>query len=58
MNQLQKSSASKFLYDITKGILLVTVAGNLMQQQSNIIAVTVGFIVALFTYILAYQLEK
>ena len=58
MNDRQKISASKFLYDITKGILLVTVAGNLMQSQPNIYALITGSILSVFTYTVAYQLEK
>lgn len=58
MNQQQKTSASKFLYDITKGILLVTVVGNLMQEHSSIYALIIGFTASIVTYLTAFQFEK
>ncbi len=58
MNQQQKTSAAKFLYDVTKGVLLVTVAGNLMQKQINIYTLMVGFFASVVFYTAAYQFEK
>jgi len=58
MNDQQRSSAAKFLYDITKGLLLVIVVGNLMQEQTKQMSVILGLAASVVTYWSAYQLEK
>lgn len=57
MNKKQRESAAKYLYDISKGIALLAIIGNLLKEKWDIPAMFFGSITAILTFIGAFLLE-
>jgi len=57
MNSRQRESTTKFLYDMAKGIGLITVVGGLASGQANWWNVIMGLIVTVTFFLIAYWLE-
>ena len=57
VNQRQKESTAKYLYDISKGIAILAVVGNMVQGKWGIVSLALGFIGAFAFFISAYLLE-
>ncbi len=57
MNKKQRESAAKYLYDISKGIALLSIVGNLLKERWDIPAIIFGCIAATITFIGAFILE-
>jgi len=51
VNRKQKESTAKYLYDISKGIALLVVIGNMVQGKWDIITLTFGSIGAFVFFI-------
>lgn len=57
MTKKQRESTAKYLYDISKGIALLAIIGNLLKEKWDIPAMVFGSITAILTFIIAYILE-
>lgn len=57
MNKKQRESTAKYLYDISKGIALLSIVGNLLKEKWDIPAIIFGCIAATITFIWAFILE-
>lgn len=57
MNNLQKESTAKFMYDLSKGIALLTVVKPSWEQDIVAGSVFFGFIAACLFFAWAYTLE-
>ncbi|TLD40328.1 MAG: hypothetical protein JETT_3397 [Candidatus Jettenia ecosi] len=58
MTKKQRESAAKYLYDISKGIALLTVVGNLTKDKLDIPVIISGVIATLIIFFWAYSLER
>ena len=59
MNQLQRKSTAKFIYDVAKILIAVAVIGNIFSKVSvDIMALLSGTIAALFTFLFAFRIER
>ena len=51
MNKKQRENTAKYLYDISKGVALVAVIGNIVKDQWNISNLIIGLLAAIgFSY--------
>lgn len=57
MTKKQRESTAKYLYDISKGIALLAIIGNLLKDKWDIPTLIFGSLAALFTFIVAFILE-
>lgn len=57
MTRKQKESVAKYLYDISKGIILLAVVGNMVQGKWDIISLIAGGISALIFFLWGYSIE-
>ena len=57
MNNKQKESTAKYLYDISKGVALLAVIGDFIKEKHNALIIISGIIAALIFFIWAYLLE-
>ena len=57
MTNKQRESTAKYLYDISKGIALLAIIGNLLKEKWDAPALIFGSIAAIFTFIIAFILE-
>lgn len=57
MNENQRKSTAKYLYDISKGIALLAIIGNLLKEKWDIPAIGFGSLAAILTFIGAFLLE-
>ncbi|MCP4575359.1 MAG: hypothetical protein GY846_03620 [Deltaproteobacteria bacterium] len=46
MNKKQSENTAKYLYDMSKGIALVAVIGNIVREEWNISNVIIGLLAA------------
>lgn len=58
MNKKQRESTAKYLYDISKGIALLSIVGNLLKERWDIPAIIFGGIAAVITFIIAFFIEE
>ena len=58
MNKEQRKSVSKYLYDISKGIALLAVIGNIVQGKWDLLGLVFGIITSIIFFIGAYILER
>jgi uncharacterized membrane protein YkvI len=58
MTRKQRESTAKYLYDISKGIALLTVVGNFAKDKLDIPVVISGIIATLIIFFWAYSLER
>ncbi|MCR4321578.1 MAG: hypothetical protein NUV74_14735 [Candidatus Brocadiaceae bacterium] len=57
MNKKQRESAGKYLYDISKGIALLSVIGNLLKEKWDIPVIIIGILTTISLFIWAQILE-
>jgi hypothetical protein len=57
MKPRQRENTAKYLYDISKGIGLVTVVGTLATGQWNFFTLLIGIMAALGFFLWAYWLD-
>lgn len=57
MNRKQRENTSKYLYDISKGIALLSVIGNIIKGKWDIAVIVFGIIATIFFFVWAYILE-
>ena len=57
MNKKQRENTAKYLYDISKGIALVAVVGNIVKDQWNISNLIIGLLAAIGFFIWGYVID-
>jgi len=57
MNNRQRESTAKFLYDLAKGVLLITVVSPWVTGQRSWLLVVFGFLSACALFFWAFWLE-
>ncbi len=57
MNKKQRENTAKYLYDISKGIALVAVVGNIVKDQWNISNLIIGLLAAIGFFIWSYVID-
>lgn len=57
VNSVQRESAAKYLYDLSKGFLLTGVAG-MLADKITVLSLVLALIVASFTFNMAFDLER
>ena len=57
MNKQQRISAAKYLYDISKGVVILAVIGNIVQGKFDILSLSLGTIATVIIFMFAYKLE-
>jgi hypothetical protein len=57
MKPRQRESAAKYLYDISKGVALVTVVGTLATGQWNFLTLVIGVATTVMSFFWAYWLD-
>ncbi|MEA3357802.1 MAG: hypothetical protein U9R17_00070 [Thermodesulfobacteriota bacterium] len=57
MNKNQRENTAKYLYDISKGIALVVVVGNIIKDQWNITTLFLGLLATLAFFGWAYIID-
>ncbi len=58
MTKKQRESTTKYLYDISKGIALLTVVGNLTKDKWDIPVIIFGFLATIIFFMWANNLER
>ncbi len=58
MTKKQRESTAKYLYDISKGIALLTVVGNLTKDKWDIHVIILGFLATIIFFMWADSLER
>ncbi|MBW8050922.1 MAG: hypothetical protein FVQ77_11415 [Cytophagales bacterium] len=58
MNKHQRISTAKYLYDMSKGVALLAIVGNIVQDKLDLFNLTFGFVCTAAFFIFAYTLEK
>jgi hypothetical protein len=53
----QRENSAKYLYDMSKGIALLSVVGNLLKEKWDILNIFVGGITSILFYVWAYILD-
>lgn len=57
MHDRQRASASKFLYDVAKGVALITLVSPWVTGQASWLLIAIGVIWVAGLYLWAYWLE-
>jgi len=57
MNTYQKENSAKYLYDISKGIALLTIVKPLWSNGSNILGIAFGIIATLVFFGWGYMID-
>ncbi len=57
MNKKQSENTAKYLYDMSKGIALVAVIGNIVREQWNISNLIIGLLAAIGFFIWGYVID-
>ncbi len=57
MTKKQRESTAKYLYDISKGIALLAVVGNIVQGKWELPSIFLGIATAILFFIGAYIIE-
>ena len=58
MNKEQRKNTSKYLYDVSKGVALLSVIDNSIKQKWELPVIVLGSITAIFFYLWAYILDE
>ena len=58
MNQRQRENTAKYLYDLSKGITLIAVVGNIVTEKRNFTGLIIGFVGSLVLYLWALYIDK
>ncbi|MBI5750026.1 MAG: hypothetical protein HZA00_12980 [Nitrospinae bacterium] len=57
MSKEQRKSVSKYFYDMSKGIALLTVVGNIIKDEWDIPVMIFGVIETVLLFVWAYIIE-
>lgn len=57
MNKKQRENTAKYLYDISKGVALVAVIGNIVKDQWDISNMIIGLLAAIGFFIWGYVID-
>lgn len=57
MNKEQRKGAAKYLYDMSKGIALLSVIGNLLKEKWDIPVIIIGVLTTVSFFMWAQILE-
>lgn len=57
MNRKQRENSAKYLYDISKGVALLAVVGNMVQDRWNLPNLLVGLIAAFGFFVWGYAVD-
>jgi hypothetical protein len=57
MKQNQRENTAKYLFDISKGVALVAVIGNIVKDQWNISNLIIGLLAAIAFFIWGYVVD-
>ena len=57
MNERQRENTAKYLYDISKGIALVAVVGNIVKDHWNLPNLFIGLFAALVFFSWGYLID-
>lgn len=57
MNKKQRENTAKYLYDISKGIALVAIVGNIIKDQWNISDLFIGLFAAIVFFTWGYVID-
>ena len=57
MKGRQRENVAKYLYDISKGIILLTVVGSLVKQEINWNVIISGLIASILSFIWGYIID-
>jgi hypothetical protein len=57
MNKKQRENTARYLYDISKGIALVAIVGNMVKSQWNISNLIIGPFAATGFFIWGYVID-
>ena len=57
MNKKQKVSAAKYFYDLSKGIALLAVVGNMVRGEWRVITLIAGTIATIIFFLWGYYIE-
>jgi len=57
MKKKQRENTAKYLYDISKGVALVAVIGNIVKDQWNISNLIIGLLAAIGFFIWGYVID-
>lgn len=57
MNKKQRESFAKYLYDISKGVALLSVIGNLIKEKWDVSVIIIGILTTISLFIWAQILE-
>jgi len=57
MNKKQRENTAKYLYDISKGVALVAVIGNVVKDQWSISNLIIGLLAAIGFFIWGYVID-
>lgn len=58
MNKHQRISTAKYLYDISKGVALLAIVGNIVQGKWDLPVYIFGFVGMLVFFTFAYLIER
>ncbi|MBI5309261.1 MAG: hypothetical protein HZB37_13260 [Planctomycetes bacterium] len=57
MNKEQRKNTSKYLYDVSKGVALLSVIDNVIKQKWELPVIVLGSITVFFFFLWAYILD-
>lgn len=57
MNKKQREGFAKYLYDISKGVALLSVIGNLIKEKWDVSVIIIGILTTISLFIWAQILE-
>ena len=57
MNKKQRKSTASYLYDISKGIAIVAIVGNIVQGKTDVTSIVFGIAGVIIFFIIAYIIE-
>lgn len=57
MIKRQRENTAKYLYDISKGVVLLSVVGNLIKEEWDIPVIIIGLAVTFMFFLWAYIID-
>jgi len=57
MNKRQRKSIASYFYDISKGIALIAIVGNLVEGKADILSIVVAIYGIIIFFFIAYKIQ-
>ncbi|MCH8318476.1 MAG: hypothetical protein IIA88_08275 [Bacteroidetes bacterium] len=57
MNKQQRKSTASYFYDISKGIAIVTIVGNIIEGKADISNIVIAIYGIIIFFVIAYIIE-